>query len=171
MPLPFISLHERVSCTMAFRCRMCGTCCLHMGDYIAIDREIGPFSFACESVSTGTPFLAIVDEDKRELFLDTAWISGHPAACRFLRPRGEHIICTIHDTSPAQCKYYRCVVMRIFDPSGVLVGKVTGTLALHSDNQDLRGTWEVALREIPEGSGDIEARLQEVLESRGYRVE
>jgi hypothetical protein len=142
-----------------------------MGDYIAIDREVGPFSFACESVSTGTPFLAIVDEDKRDLFLDTAWISDHPAACRFLRPRGENIICTIHGTSPAQCKYYRCVVMRIFDSRGALAGKVTGTLALHSDDPVLREIWDSAIREIPEGSTGIEEHLQEVLEAQGYRVE
>jgi Fe-S-cluster containining protein len=144
---------------------------MHMGDYIAVGHEVGPFTFECESVSTGTPFLAIVDKDKRELFLDSAWIGRHPTACRFLRPRGEHVICTIHDTSPAQCKFYRCVVMRILDRNGVTVGTVTGTLALHSDNQEVRGIWEPALREIPEWSGDIEARLQEVLEAHGYRVE
>lgn len=144
---------------------------MYMGDYIAIERQLGPFTFECASVSTGTPFLARVDEDKREIFLDHAWLDEHPTACRFLRPSGEHILCTIHGTSPVQCKFYRCVVMRIFDPSGVLVGKVTGTLALHSDNQDLRGIWEAALREIPEWSGDIEARLQKVLERHGYRVE
>jgi len=144
---------------------------MHMGDYIAIERQLGPFDFECESVSTGTPFLARVDDDKRGIFLGHAWLDEHPTACRFLRPSGEHILCTIHGTSPAQCKFYRCVVMRIFDPSGFVVGKVTGTLALHSDSQDLRGIWEAALREIPEWSGDIEARVQKVLESHGYRVE
>ena len=156
---------------MAFHCRMCGTCCMYLGDYIAIERQVGPFEFECESVSTGTPFLARVDEDKREIFLDRAWLDKHPHACRFLRPRGEHILCTIHETSPAQCKFYRCVVMRILDPRGILIGKVTGTLALHSDNQELRGIWEAALREIPERAADTEARLQKVLESHGYRVE
>jgi hypothetical protein len=142
-----------------------------MGDYISIEGQIGPFSFACESVSTGTPFLAIVDEDKREIFLNTTWIEEHPAACRFLRPSGEHLLCTIHGTSPAQCKFYRCVVMRIFDGHGDLAGKVTGTLALHSDDPVLREIWESALGGIPEGSGDIEGRLQEVLEDHGYRLE
>ena len=156
---------------MAFRCRMCGTCCMHMGDYIAIDREVSPFSFACESVSTGTPFLAIVDEDKRDLFLDTTWISGHPAACRFLRPSGEYILCTIHGTSPVQCKYYRCMVMQIYDSRGIFVGRVTGTLALHSEDPALREIWDSAIREIPEGSTGIEERLQRVLEDQGYRVE
>jgi hypothetical protein len=144
---------------------------MFMGDYIAIERQVGPFEFECESVSTGTPFLARVDEDKREIFLDHAWISRYPAACRFLRPRGDHILCTVHGTSPAQCRFYRCVVMRIFDGRGIPVGKVTGTLALHSDDSALRDLWESALREIPEWSGDPEERLQRVLEDHGYRVE
>ena len=144
---------------------------MFLGDYIAVGREVGPFTYECESVSTGTPFLAVVNEDKREIFLDRSWIDGHPTACRFLRPSGEHILCTIHGTSPSQCKFYRCVVMRIFSPAGTLVGKVTGTLALHSDDPALREIWESALREIPEWSGDIEDRMQKVLESRGYRVE
>jgi len=156
---------------MAFRCRMCGTCCMYLGDYIAVERQAGPFEFECESVSTGTPFLARVDDDKREIFKDTSWLNEHPTACRFLRPCGEQVLCTIHGTSPAQCKFYRCVVMRIFDIRGILIGKVTGTLTLHSDNSELREIWEAALREIPEGSGDIEERLQKVLESHGYRVE
>ena len=156
---------------MAFHCRMCGTCCMYLGDYISIERQAGPFEFECESVSTGTPFLARVDDDKREIFQDTTWLNEHPTACRFLRPRGEHVLCTIHETSPAQCKFYRCVVMRIFDTRGVLIGKVTGTLALHSDDTKLREIWEAALREIPVWSGDIEERLQKVLQSRGYRVE
>jgi Fe-S-cluster containining protein len=144
---------------------------MYLGDYIAIERQAGPFEFECESVSTGTPFLARVDDDKREIFQDTTWLNEHPTACRFLRPRGEHVLCTIHETSPAQCKFYRCVVMRIFDTRGVLIGKVTGTLALHSDDTKLREIWEAALREIPVWSGDIEERLQKVLQSRGYRVE
>jgi Fe-S-cluster containining protein len=156
---------------MAFQCRMCGTCCMYLGDYIAIERQVGPYEFECESVSTGTPFTAIVDEDKREIFLDSTWLDEHPRACRFLRPSGEHMLCTIHGTSPAQCRFYRCVVMRVFDSQGVLIGKVTGTLALHSDNPELREIWEAALREIPEWSGDIEELLQEVLEGHGYRVE
>ena len=156
---------------MAFRCRMCGTCCMYLGDYIAVERQAGPFEFECESVSTGTPFLARVDDDKREIFKDTSWLNEHPTACRFLRPCGEQVLCTIHGTSPAQCKFYRCVVMRIFDIRGVLIGKVTGTLALHSENRELREIWETALREIPEWSGDTEERLQKVLESHGYRVE
>lgn len=61
--------------------------------------------------------------------------------------------------------------MRVFSSQGVLIGKVTGTLALHSDNPELRAIWEAALRGIPEWSGDTEARLQKVLESHGYRVE
>ena len=156
---------------MAFRCRMCGECCMSMGECIAIERELGPFTFACESVSTGTPFTAVVDGDKRDLFLDGSFREEHPSACPFLRPRGEHVLCTIHETSPAQCRFYRCVVMRVSDRQGNPVGRVTGTLALHSDDPVLRDIWESALRDVQAWREDLEPCLQGMLEEHGYRVE
>ena len=56
---------------------------MHMGDYIVIEHQIGPFEFACESVSTGTPFVARIDEDKHHIFLDHTFPDQHPA-----RPAG-----------------------------------------------------------------------------------
>jgi Fe-S-cluster containining protein len=156
---------------MVFICRQCGTCCMYMGDYIVIEHQIGPFEFAGESVSTGTPFIACIDDDKREIFLDRTFPDQHPAACRFLRPDGDRVRCTIHKTSPAQCKFYRCLVMRVLDSQGVLLGTVRGTLDLHSDNPGLRAVWETAEREISHTAGDREERLQQYLENHGYQVE
>jgi len=142
-----------------------------MGDYIVIEQQIGPFEFACESVSTGTPFVARIDEDKHHLFLDHTFPDQHPAACRFLRPDGDRIRCVIHDSSPCQCKYYRCVIMRIFDSQGCLIGTVTGNLSLHSNDAVLRGLWEAEERRISHLSADEEIWLQKYLESKGFRVE
>ena len=144
---------------------------MYMGDYIVIEHQIGPFEFACESVSTGTPFIARVDDDKREIFLDHSFPDVHQSACRFLRPDGDRIRCSIHETSPCQCKFYRCVVMRIFDPHGDLKGTVTGTLSLHSDDPMLRIVWETAEHEILSEGSEREELLQKYLETRGYRVE
>ena len=156
---------------MVFTCRQCGTCCMYMGDYIVIEHQIGPFEFACESVSTGTPFIARVDDDKRDIFLDHSFSDVHPSACRFLRPDGDRIRCSIHKTSPCQCKFYRCVVMRIFDSQGDLKGTVTGTLSLHSDNPVLRSVWETAERELSSEGAAREVELQQYLEASGYLVE
>jgi Fe-S-cluster containining protein len=155
---------------MVFTCRQCGTCCMHLGDYIVIERQTGPFTFACESVSTGTPFTACIDADKREIFSDHTFPDAHPHACRFLRPDGSLLRCTIHRDSPAQCKFYRCVVMRIADTKGNPRGTVTGTLNLHTDDTDLRALWEAAEKEIPESCPDAEERRAEYLERHGYRV-
>ena len=144
---------------------------MYMGDYIVIEHQIGPFEFACESVSTGTPFIARIDDDKHQIFLDHSFSDQHPAACRFLRPEGNLIRCVIHETSPGQCKYYRCVVMRIFDSHGNQIGTVTGNLSLHSDDPLLRGVWEEAERGISHLSVDAEIWLQKYLEDKGYRVE
>jgi hypothetical protein len=142
-----------------------------MGDYIVIEHQIGPFEFACESVSTGTPFIARIDDDKHQIFLDHTFPDEHPTACRFLRPEGDLIRCVIHDSSPGQCKYYRCIVMRIFDSHGNLTGTVTGNLSLHSNDAVLRGLWEAEERRISQISGDPEIWLQKYLEENGFRVE
>jgi Fe-S-cluster containining protein len=144
---------------------------MYMGDYIVIEHQKGPFEFACESVSTGTPFIARVDNDKREIFLDHAFPDTHPSACRFLRPDGNRIRCSIHETSPCQCKFYRCVVMRIFDSHGDLKGTVTGTLSLHSDDPLLRSAWETAERALSSEGLNREEQLQQYLEALGYLVE
>ena len=156
---------------MVFTCRQCGICCMYMGEYIAIEYQIGPFEFACESVSTGTPFIARVDNDKREIFLDHSFPDAHRSACHFLRPDGDRVRCSIHETSPCQCKFYRCVVMRIFDSHGDLRGTVTGTLSLHSDDPTLRSVWETAERALSSEGLNREEQLQQYLEARGYRVE
>ncbi|OPX66954.1 MAG: hypothetical protein A4E36_01779 [Methanoregulaceae archaeon PtaB.Bin009] len=156
---------------MAFDCRQCGRCCMHLGDYIEIEREVGPFEFTCCSVSSGTTFTARVDADKQDLFSDRTWIREHPAACPFLRPSGTRIVCTIHHTSPAQCKAYRCVIARIYSPDGVEMGYITGTRALHSSDPALRAAWDEVERAIAACPEDAESRIAPLLARRGYRCE
>jgi len=144
---------------------------MYMGDYLVIEHQIGPFEFACESVSTGTLFIARIDDDKHEIFLDRTFQDQHPTACRFLRPDGDLVICVIHETSPCQCKHYRCEVMRIFNSRGDRIGTVTGNLSLHSNNPGLRSAWEEAERKISYRSDDAEILLQKYLEDKGYHVE
>jgi len=144
---------------------------MYMGDYIVIEHQTGAFEFACESVSTATPFIARVDDDKREIFQDHIFPDQHPAACRFLRPEGDRIRCTIHETSPCQCKYYRCMAMRIFDSGGRQIGTVTGTLALHSESAVLMAVWDEAERKRPVSDEEAEVWLQKFLKEKGYRVD
>ncbi len=141
---------------------------MYLGDYIEIDRQVGQFEFECSSVSTGTPFYARIDEDKRELFLDKTWIGEHPAACRFLRPSGERIVCTIHETSAVQCKFYRCVVFRVYSRERKLLGTVTGTLALHTENKELQSVWERGDRIIAWDAPDVEDQIATYLADHGY---
>lgn len=156
---------------MVFSCRQCGSCCMYLGDYIVIERQTGPFTFACESVSTGTSFTAEIDEDKREIFSDSTFPERHPQACRFLRPDGDLIRCTIHRDSPAQCKFYRCVAMRVAGPDGTPLGYVTGTLALHSDDPALRAVWDELERGRPRSDAEAEPWIAAFLTRNGYRVE
>jgi hypothetical protein len=143
---------------------------MYLGDYIVIERQTGEFTFDCECVSTGTTFTAEVDEEKRRIFSDFSFPFAHPTACRFLRPDGNLIRCTIHRDSPAQCKFYRCVVLHISDNSGRFLGYVTGTLALHSDDPDLRLIWEEVVRKRPATDEEAEPWIMEYLKGRGYQI-
>jgi Fe-S-cluster containining protein len=143
---------------------------MYLGDYIVIEEQTGPFSFRCCSVSTGTPFTAEIDPDKRHLFTDIRWTEDHPHACRFLRPDGDLIRCTIHRDSPQQCKFYRCVVMRISEQSGKEIGIVTGTLSLHSGDPALRAAYDAAMAGIRDSDPGAEERLEEFLRQRGYTI-
>jgi Fe-S-cluster containining protein len=144
---------------------------MYLGDYIVIDRQTRPFSFDCVSVSTGTPFTAEVDEDKRIIFSDFSFPERNPTACRFLRPDGDLLRCTIHRDSPAQCKFYRCVVMRISNAAGTQLGTIRGTLDLHSDDMKLRAIWEDVVRMRPKDDREAEAWIAAFLQGIGYHVD
>ncbi|MDD1676697.1 MAG: hypothetical protein LUQ40_03055, partial [Methanomicrobiales archaeon] len=125
-----------------------------MGECIGIEKHLGPFEFLCSAMATGTTFFARIDDDKRELYGDRTWIGAHPSACPFLRRVEDCGICTIHATSPVQCKAYRCTVLRILSPDGSIRGVITGTLALHTDDRALREEWERAQATIVWGTCD-----------------
>jgi Fe-S-cluster containining protein len=143
---------------------------MYMGHYIAIEKQTDSYTFACISVSTGASFNAKVDEDKHALFDDRNWLEQHPEACLFLRPDLDRVVCTIHETSPAQCKIYRCIIMRIYSPAGEEIGYVTGTMALHSSDSVLRSVWEEGERLFPRSSPDVEELTKVFLEGKGYTV-
>lgn len=157
---------------MGFDCRICGCCCMYLGDYIVIEEQTGPYTFSCSSVSTGTGFSATIDPDKRVFFDDQTFPGTHPSACRFLRPLGDgRIGCTIHTDSPAQCKHYRCVILRISSPDGTEIGRVTGTGALHSSDMNLRSLFEAITAGTPPTTPEEEETVRAGLAAAGYQVE
>jgi len=156
---------------MGFECRICGTCCMYLGDYIVIEKQTGPYRFDCSCVSTGTDFSAEVDQDKRGFFDDTTFPEENPSACRFLRPLdGGKIGCTIHTDSPAQCKYYRCRIMEIFLPEGELIGYIRGTLALDSQDVILQGIYETIVQKVNDPGSAAEELIRAGFIQAGYTV-
>jgi hypothetical protein len=156
---------------MGFECRICGTCCMYLGDYIVIEKQTGQYTFDCCCVSTGTEFSAEVDLDKRNWFDDHTFSDQNPTACRFLRPLGEgRIGCTIHTDSPAQCKYYRCRIIDIFSQEGDQAGYITGTLALHSSDSLLRDTYNGIIADVSGPGEESEEYIKVELIKAGYQV-
>lgn len=143
---------------------------MYLGDYIIINEQIGPFSYDCSCVSTNTLFHAVVDEDKRLFFDNPAFVKAHPHACPFLRPTKDgRIVCSVHETSPAQCKIYRCVAVRIFSGEKEL-GYITGMGALHSDDPDLRALYESCVHQMPGNDTERDEWLSLFFEDHGYKT-
>jgi len=78
--------------------------------------------------------------------------------------------CIIHDTTPDQCKAFRCIIFRIFTKEGVEIGRVTGARVLHSDDKDLRETWDEGLAKINWSGIDMEKLMVEYLSEKGYTI-
>ena len=74
---------------MVFECQQCGECCHHMGQVHAIQEIRGEFEFLVNNQYTGEKTVVIVDQDKRNLFLDKSIFREQPEACSFLRYRGK----------------------------------------------------------------------------------
>jgi hypothetical protein len=78
------------------------------------------------------------------------------------------IICTIHASSPEQCKRYRCTAFRISSPKGEVIGRVTGELNLHTQDPGLRSAWDDLPMDFPAFPDKSEDMLMRFLEERGY---
>ncbi len=83
-------------------------------------------------------------------------VDQNPAASRFLPPYGDQLRCTIHRDSMLQCKFSRCVVMRVTDVHGTLMQMVRGAFNLNSDNQNLWALGEEVVRRRPKVDSEAE---------------
>jgi hypothetical protein len=61
--------------------------------------------------------------------------------------------------------------MQISDPAGKPLGYITGTLALHAEDLQLRGIWEDIQRRRPKPDEEAEPWIAGILQKNGYRVE
>jgi len=156
-----------------FECKQCGLCCMNFGELIKIERELSDIEFYCRFLITNELFRARVMPEWREVFADKAEVDAHPAWCRFLRrsPEGRGFVCTIHDSNASICRDFRCCVMRIYNGTGIQVGKIGGNRSLFSEDEELKQIFREQVMGIQAGSlKDWLAKAGSLLSSAGYRV-
>jgi uncharacterized protein len=157
-----------------FECSQCGRCCMNLGGYIKIERELGNRRYYCRMMITNDLFIAHVERDHRERFADSQLHEVHPQWCCFLREgdREGTFVCTIYQTRPHICRNYRCYLLRIFNAEGKVIGTVGGKRSLLSKDPDLTGYWNEKITPI---RANAEAhwmdQVQETLRQGGYRSE
>jgi Fe-S-cluster containining protein len=156
----------------AFECTLCGRCCMGMGRYVTIEREVNDTRYICHHGLTKEMFHATVERRYREEFLKNA-AGRDPKWCPFLMGAGneETYTCCIYATRPRFCREYKCYTVRILNAAGTEVGRVRGRRTLASEDSALLRLWEGTVAPLS-AADDARWRrdLKRILEEADYRV-
>lgn len=143
----------------AFECDRCGKCCVSLGLYITIERQLNDRDYYCRCKIDNTIFTVCVDPEFREEIADD-FAAGNPkrnspdkTPCTFLRknPDVEGTSCAIHASRPKVCRDFRCYRMLIRNREGAVCGRVIGKNTLRTEDSALEKLWNEQIAAIPYG--------------------
>jgi len=165
---------------VSFVCDHCGRCCISLGAYIRVERQLSERDYYCKNTLTGEVFPVHVAPEFAEE-IDEAITSGTATSrpgCIFLRrnPDGPGQVCAIYPTRPRFCREFRCYHMVIFDSEGKSVGRMVGRADLQTSDPALAQIWNKQVKPMPCPSspgGDpawVE-QVRKILAAQGYRGE
>lgn len=144
-----------------------------MGQVHAIQEIRGEFAFLVNNEYTSEKTAVVVDQDKRNLFLDKSIFREQPEACPFLRYRGEDgkAYCTVHLTRPEICRDYGCWRLLILNSRGSRAGRIMYQRSFFSEDADLTRLWEMCIDPLNEPDDAIwDAEITGILINAGYSV-
>jgi hypothetical protein len=144
-----------------------------MGQVHTIQEICGEFAFLVNNEYTGEKTAVVVDQDKRNLFLDKSIFREQPEACSFLRYRGEDgkAYCTVHLTRPEICRDYGCWRLLILNSRGSRAGRIMYQRSFFSEDADLTHLWEMRIDLLNEPDDAIwDAEVTKILITAGYSV-
>ncbi|HZD43957.1 MAG TPA: YkgJ family cysteine cluster protein [Methanomicrobiales archaeon] len=140
-----------------FECDWCGKCCVSLGEYITIVRQLSERDYFCRYGVTNEIFQVHVTEE----FVDEvdadydAMVDGDTSEiqkrCIFSRrnPNGPGYACAIYPTRPTICREFQCYRMLIYNVHGELLGKVIGFNELKTHDETLAQIWADRVAHLP----------------------
>jgi len=178
---------------VSFCCDNCGKCCVSLGSYITVERQLSERDYYCKNGITGELFLVHVQGDASgeiddDFALSGPGVSGLRKSCVFLRknPLGSGQICAIYPTRPKICQDFRCYHAVILNPADEIVGRMVGKSDINTSDPKLTIIWKDKIKPCfqpvnhspgekregfsPEDSMWIE-KVSSILEPFRYRIE
>jgi uncharacterized protein len=165
---------------VAFECDRCGKCCVSLGPYITIERQLNDRDYYCRCKIDNTILPVQVEPEYREEIADEFTAEG-PApsptekkSCVFLRKNrhGEGNCCAIYATRPKVCRDFRCYRFLIRNREGEICGSVIGKNTIRTDDATLDKLWNEQVMTVPYGdSTSWTKRVAGILREHGYTAE
>jgi Fe-S-cluster containining protein len=131
-----------------FVCNNCGKCCVSLGAYMRIERQLTSGDYYCRNGITGEVFPvhvqpAFVDEIDEEFTSGSGEVPGSRTGCIFMRknPEGPGFTCAIYPTRPPICREFRCYHMVISDSRGEVAGRMVGKTDIQTIDPVLAQIW------------------------------
>jgi len=164
-----------------FECNSCGKCCVGLGPYITIERNIGDRDFYCRNKITGELFLAHIQPEYALEFEEDIegkeGSAGSESGCVFMMKShaGVGSVCAIYPTRPAVCREFRCYRMFVYSAAGELRGTVFGKNGIRTQDESLAKIWKDRIVSLPcsnQGPSTDPAwskKVLGILEESGYR--
>ena len=142
-----------------FECDRCGKCCVSLGRYITIERQLNDRDYYCRSMIDNAIFLAHVDPKYVEEIADefetgnTHHSGPEKKTCRFLRknPEEEETVCAVYATRPKVCRDFLCYRMLIRTREGTICGRVIGKNTIRTEDVALEKLWNGKIATISYG--------------------
>jgi len=163
-----------------FECSRCGKCCVSLGPFIAIERQLSDRDYYCRNSLTGEIFPVHLHADpgqsrERPDYDD----AGARKGCIFMVKdrEGPGFSCDIYENRPSSCREFRCYRMVIFNGQGLPCGKVVGRNGISTSDTVLEKLWTGQITSIPHAhpaAGNDPAWVKKVisiLAAHGYRAE
>lgn len=148
---------------------------MNMGRYIMVTAHMGSATIVFHHKISGERGYARVDPAYRAAFDESCRESAERGWCPLLRTDNSSgcFSCVIYQDRPAFCRNFSCCLMKVRNPDGEEIGRVTGKRSLSTKDEKLRQIWDNIMAG-PDANGDEHRwrnAIKQALEREGYSLE
>jgi uncharacterized protein len=149
--------HKLNLAMVKFNCNGCGRCCVSIGDFIKVERQVTRHDYFCRYGLTNELFHVHVLPEYADEFADKLSEMENNGkdtpqkGCVFMHRKSDNpgFLCIIYPDRPTICKEFLCYRMLIKDRTGKCLGKLVGINELMTHDEVLEAIWKENIAHLP----------------------